>query len=181
MSELGPQDILIANFNSLGVAYKAAQTLPEGARLMEIFPLGSHGHAIFCSNKSLRSFAESLRSSFSKDIALLTHIPACAAKVLRAYLSVENAELGPSLLIAESPFLGPLMSLAQQAIQQGLEIVDLRMLRGASSSSYLFLTGASGDLTAFAGTVSPTDVTITVLDELNSELRHLFSLEPQSP
>ncbi len=177
MGELAPKDILVFSFKSLGTAYQAAQCLNSADEIMEIFPLGKEGHAIFFSDRNLAVLFEQIQNEFAGHIVSSHFLPRCSAQVLRAYLSVENAEIEQGLLILEDRSLGCLMQAASQALLAQLKIMDLRLLRGTSSSAYLFLTGDKSALAAFQ-TSLPSELQRTFIAEPSEKTRDFFSLKP---
>lgn len=181
MDGVKPKDFIFALFKSLGAAYQALQCADSKMQVMEIFPLGTKGHVVFYAEESLTSFYEELGRRFRDDLEELIHIPHCPGEVLQAYLSLENAAPQEGLLIAESPYVGPLMIMASQGLSRGLRIMDLRMLRGASSASYLFLTGVGPALSAFAKDNIDPVIRVSVVEKMNPQMRDLFEIQPQSP
>lgn len=171
-------NLLIATFSSLGDAYVAADRIAgEGLLLMEIFPLGSHGHFVFESDRSLDSQKKILETEFGSSLKSCHSIRDCSMKIVDAYLSKDLATPQESMLVAESQFIGELFLLAQAAEKAGAGILDLRLLRGTSFSSHLILTGAAvalKDLSQAAGSA----VRTRVLPKPSSALRDLFQIQP---
>lgn len=176
MSLQNPRDLIVAWFASLGEAYLAAQSIAnDKVQLVEIFPIGSKGHMVLTSTESLQT----LNDQFSGLGPLhKSYIPRCRPEVINAYLSVEAATLNPSLLIAEAEFIGALFEFAQRALDSNLQILDLRMLRGSSCASYLFLTAPEEIMRAFPEPPMGSGVKVTKIYELNTQVKDLFSFQP---
>lgn len=173
MADLNPKNLLVLCFDSLGSAYQAIQIAGTEVDVLEVFPLGSQGHLILSSEKSLDVLLGEITTELQKHIVNCNHIIQCPAKVLKAYLSVENAELAAHLALAESAYIGDLMSSAASAVESGLQVMDLRMLRGASSSSYMFLTGDEAALQKFTET---SKLKTTLIRNANKHIRDLFNI-----
>lgn len=173
MSDLSPKNILVFCFDSLGAAYQAIQLADADIDVLEVFPLGSQGHVIFGSEKPLAAVHEKIMSVQKNQIVHAVRIDNCPAKVLRAYLSVENAELETHVLIVEASYVGELMSPAVEAVEIGLKVMDLRMLRGASSSAYMFLTGDESLLLELA---ERSNFKTTLIKHANKHIRDLFNI-----
>jgi hypothetical protein len=175
MSEVSPKNLLVTCFDSLGAAYKAVQLAESGVDVLEVFPLGSMGHVMFCSDSSLDMLFKKIQTELKDNIIRIHLLPDSPAKVLRAYLSVENEDIESHLLIVESPYVGDLMSIAGEAVGMDLKVMDLRMLRGASTASYMFLTGNEDSLQKF---LRSTNLKTTLIKNANMHIRALFSLQP---
>lgn len=167
------RSILIVRFNSLGAAYQAAQLASSEISLLEIFPIGTCGHAIFSAHINMNDFAQELSSSLSTEILSTHFLPECSPKLLQAYQSTSLGVLHNTLWIAESEYIGPLFELADKALKQNFELLDLRMLRGADSSSYVFLSHTEKPQLDVVK-----DVKITMIENPNENIRQLFSINP---
>ncbi len=167
------RSILIVRFKSLGAAYQAAQLASSEISLLEIFPIGTCGHVIFSSQASMSNFAKELSSGLSTEIISSHFLPECSQKLLQAYQSTSLGVLHNTLWVAESEYIGPLFELAEKALKKNFELLDLRMLRGADSSSYLFLSHSEKPQLDVVK-----DVKITMIENPNENIRQLFSINP---
>ncbi len=173
MTELNPKNLLVMCFDSLGAAYQAVQLAGEDIDVLEVFPVGSRGHLIFSSEKPLNNLFVAIFEALKSHVLHASHIEKCPAKVLRAYLSVENAQVDKHLVLIEATYVGDLVSAAADGVNSGLKVVDLRMLRGASSSSYMFLTG---DEFALQKLSEKSKLKATLIKNVNQHILNLFNI-----
>lgn len=175
MVVMNAKNILVFCFDSLGGAYEAIQLASSDIDILEVFPLGAQGHVVFISEKPLDDLFKNIQSALKTKLIKANLIVNCPAKVLGAYLSVENAKINDNVAIVETTYIGDLMGAACEAMELGLDLMDLRMLRGASSSCFMFLTGEMTGLQMFS---SSSRLKTTIVQNANEHIRALFTNQP---
>ena len=163
-------------FNSLGAAFQALHLagLRDDVEVIELIPLGTKAQLL------LKGGADSLKSLMQQvsiaDIETVTLLPNWNQRVERAFYSLEHATPQGSLLFVESGSLGSLFEIAHRALQQELQIVDLKIPRGSNASGILILT-ASRITDQFIESLKNLGVQTTRVNEPSPALRKYFAIE----
>lgn len=126
-----------------GDAFSILQKISnEGFQPFEVAPLGKKG---FLFAELSESLADSLEKSFPKDFAQKTvHFQILKnidSRVINSYLGLESSQVKKFILFESFSFLGEALHRAQQALDLGFEVVDLRMIRSHDPVTHVLLTG----------------------------------------
>ncbi len=128
-------------FKSIGAGYTALNMAGRnpGLEILEFSPLGDSAQLLIQGDlKLVSSFIVELRTG---DIERSVCLPNFDEKVLRSYLSLENAKLQDFVLVVESHFSGDLFIAASELKALGMETVDFRLFRSQGSPCFLSMTG----------------------------------------
>ncbi len=113
----------------------------KGLKNLEITALGSQGLLISEAPQALSAKElDELKSTFSQAIVQLNFLENLPAEAMKAYLSLDGANVEKSLLFLEFNFAGEALQAAAEALKAGLKIVDLKLVRAKSTVTHLILT-----------------------------------------
>lgn len=105
------------------------------------------------------------------------------SEILESYLSLANHKVEDFLLVAELDFLGDAFAIAEKFFQDGLRIVDLRLLRFSEPKVLLLLTGSESKKETTAIAVEnilaqkKKNMEINIISPVNSQVKNLFHLD----
>jgi|GEM_PF-4996332 len=130
----------VFHVQSLAAAYQLANSVNHfpGTKLLELIP--AHSGAYCLAEGPISQLEALLRDQRTSDIINADLIPSLDKTVLKAFYSLETANLGQSLYVVESSRLGALFTVAQAAVEIGMGILEFRAPRAGQISGVLTLT-----------------------------------------
>lgn len=168
-------DICIFCYRSLALSYEAFNEMVlRGATVLEMSPIGTQGQIIA---KMPKDAFEQFALKYKSNLVDAKYFEFLDSRILDAYLSLKISPIKSGLLIIESTKLSENVFLATKAVEQNLAIVDLRLFRGESPRSLLYVTAEqASDLQRLSELALKCHVSHVVLIEGPSkELIELFS------
>ena len=158
---------------SYGEVFSFLQNLSiEGFQPFEVGPLGEKGFLLAEVSSSQVSFLEKELSRSSAQLKILKDID---ARVINSYLSLESSPTKQFLLFGTFLFIGEALQTAQQALDQGFEIVDLRMIRSSEAITHLILTGS--DVLKAQSFKMGSSTTQVLIENPSSSLKNYFDIQ----
>jgi len=132
--------LAVVVFNSQGAAYQGLHLAGlQDLECLELIPLGAQAQLLIRGeSERLTPFLQQL--SFS-DVESVTLVEKWNQKIERAFYSLDHATPKSSMIFIENASLGSLFQAASHGIQNGYEIVDLKIPRGSVKWGLLILTG----------------------------------------
>jgi len=140
------QALGVVLLKSVGAGYLALNTAGQlkDLEVLEFSPLGQASQILVLGTEAkVKAFIVEMRTG---DIDRSICLPEFDEKILRAYLSLDNAEVKSFVLVVEGHFVGDLFAVATNLRQAGLQIVDFRVFRSSGSPGFLVLTGEEAQL-----------------------------------
>lgn len=169
------ESLAVFLFNSVGASLRALN-LEESVRVVECSALGDWGLLIVAGDWNILS--EYHTKILPEGLLKSTLIRDVDPYLLKAFYSLENANIDACLVSLESDYIGDLFEEIDRLLKtRSFKIVDFRMARGLRGQSYALLTGEAMSLRNLTST--PT-VKVTIIEEPNLVLRQFFNLSPKN-
>lgn len=162
-------------FKGQGPAYRALNSVEDhvGLETLEIIPLGDESQLLVKGPAdSLQKWVSSVSQVVSKTI-----VESWDVKIERAFYSLELKAPERGLMLVEGVSLGALFKAAAQALQEGLQIVDLKIPRGSVKWGVLTLTSPSLSQAMADKIAQASGLTTTWIPETSKGLRRYFDIE----
>jgi hypothetical protein len=161
---------------SIGAGYGALNIVGRNSNIevLEFCPLGDKAQLVIRgSHQELSNYISILRTS---EIDRSLVIDDLDEKVIRGYLSLDNANVENFVLIFESSFVGDLFVFAKKFFDRGLSIVDFRIQRTTGSPGYLIMTGKDSDaIKQDAQEIKRAGCQLTFVGNLSEGLKDFFN------
>jgi hypothetical protein len=171
--------LIVVQLPSMGSAYLALSVLSEvpGALVYEMIP---HGYGATLLVKSQLELVEKTLKDSKIEFSVDGKLNSDDEKVLRALYSIDNSALKEALLVIESVSPGILIELAQQGVEAGLEIVDLKIPRAAQVVGSVLLTGPTSAIEAFQKKPEVLKAKVqSTFVQVTSALEKFFDISPK--
>ncbi len=171
--------LVVVQVPSIGAAYLSVSLLAETTEttVYDMIPQGYGATLLVKSTKEkVDQILQPAKVEYSIDGILKTD----DEKVLRALYSIDNSALKEVLVVIESISPGALIQLGQIAVESGLEIVDLKIPRGAQVTGSVLVTGSSVAIASFqeSAELKKAKVQVTLI-KVTSALEKFFDISPQ--
>lgn len=140
--------LVVIQVPTMGSAYKALSLLAEGPQT-SVYDMIPHGYGATLLVKAVKENVETALKNARVEYSIDGQLTGDEEKVLRALYSIDNSALKESLLVVESVNPGVLLEVGFEASQVGLEIVDIKIPRGAQVTGSVLLTGSEQQVQNF--------------------------------
>jgi len=181
-------DLAILQVKSLGRGHLLAQRVlgedqrKAGVALLDFFNLG--GECVLLIQGPQDLLMNLIKDSPSRELVRSQVIENVHADVLNALMSLDTAPIIQFSAIIESPFLGDILAIAQEAVTKGLKITELLIARRKGALSSLIVTaGDSGQEVSILQEMKeklPAEALMTIISPVNEGYSDYFSVNPQN-
>lgn len=171
----------VIEFNSYGHGLAMLQEIYKKADLevLEMIPVCGGLTLVLSGSTALMN--ETLKVIPREEGESLAIVENYNPGILRALYSLENAPIRTNLLILEGPFAGDLMTHAQRALENQIEIVEFKVPRGAVRSGVLLLSHENEKtLSTFRSAIGDGLTRVTLIRDIADGFQRYFDLAPKS-
>ncbi len=162
--------LLFVEATSLATIYEIVNRLSSEIQILDFGPCGAHAQILL---QGPQGELAGLSDSLQKEPTLIDKalLQKRAQEIGQIYLSVEEGPLLQQLLVIESGSMAKTLRLAEDVLEAGWGVIELRKVRGFQGKCHLLASGEGSF-------VIPDwfDGTHRLLAPLNNSLRSLFAL-----
>lgn len=126
---------LVAEMKTLGSAYGVLNSLAPSTRVLDFGPIGDE--AIIILQDSYEVLGKVQSTLLDNVCVANTILPATSKPAMDAYFSLNAAEIGKSMLVAESSSVVQIFRIATVALENSATLLELRKIRGHRGLAYL--------------------------------------------
>lgn len=173
------KNVIVFDLTKLGAAYQIINSFvdDEVVHVFEVSPLGTNAVLILASNDliALKFIEKECLAFFKSDILNIAFLENISEKIITSYLSQNIPTLQKHLAVIEETSFAVAFQLAATALQQGLEIVDFRVVRTAIPNLIITLTSDSVEKLSQLSSLKQL-VKLTVIENVQKPLKSYFQI-----